>query len=160
MRALILPRLSSNARVLAKCPLAGVLQFPDSLGNCDDINVVEEGKHRFALTQLRVNGCKSRVLSDGVEGGHKRVALFAALRLLHLVALPASVLPHVRAVGSLELAHVRQAGSLPETSKHRVARHMIERPDCIDGQHRGTRVVATRRRRTSASVPARVLRPN
>ena len=27
-----------NARVLAKCPLAGVL------GNCDDINVVEVGK--------------------------------------------------------------------------------------------------------------------
>ena len=53
--------------------------------NCDDINVVEVGKHRFALTQLRVNGCESRVLSDGVEGGHKRVALFAALRLPHLV---------------------------------------------------------------------------
>ena len=88
-----------NARVLAKCPLAGVLQFPDALGHCDDINVVEVGKDRFALTRLRVNGCESRVLSDGVEGG---------LRLPHLVALPAGVLPHVRAVGSVELAHVRQ----------------------------------------------------
>ena len=37
-RAAGLATVEFNARVLAKCPLAGVL------GNCDDINVVEVGK--------------------------------------------------------------------------------------------------------------------
>ena len=37
-------------------------------GIANDINVVEAGKDRFAFTQLRVNSCDSRVLSDSVEG--------------------------------------------------------------------------------------------
>ena len=133
-----------NARMLAKCLLTGVQQFPDALGNCNDINVVEVGKDGLALSQLRVNSCEGWVLRDGVQSGHERVALLAAFRLPYLVRLPVSVLPNVHAVGGIELAHVGeqrlQAGSLPEARKHRVARHMIKCADCVDGQYGCTRV--------------------
>ena len=104
-----LAAIELDARMLAECSLAKVLQLTDSLRGRDNVNVVKVSKNRLAFMQLLVDS-EGGVLSNGITSRHERVALLASLSLPNLACVALSVLPDVCAVGGIELSREWQQG--------------------------------------------------
>ena len=111
---------------------------PGTFRRRDGINVIEVGQQTLVRTQLAAHLGERRVLTQGEQSRHQRVALFAAFRLRNQVGLAVSVMPHKPGGVRVELVHKRQAhigaGSAGQGLQHGLSADGIKCADAIDGQ--------------------------
>ena len=137
---------------------------PGTFRRRDDINVIEVGQQTLVRTQLAAHLGEGRMLTQGEQSRHQRVALFAAFRLRNQVGLAVSVMPHKPGGVRVELAHERQAhigaGSAGQGLQHGLSAANAPTPSTDRMVASGRDSVATRRAWATASVPARVDKAN
>eukprot|EP00439_Symbiodinium_sp_Y106_P085110 s829_g27.t1 len=112
----------------------GIVQGANSHSGVDVLSLEERENGLTGALVLQV--AKRVMLHQGVKGGHQGVALFA-FALTNITWATVVIPPRVDARRRVKIAERRggkrvELASGKQTSKHRIARDVVERANCVD----------------------------